>query len=261
MSKKNVKNKCEMVFSKYLIIFSFFVTFSNPLIPIAYAEEWVAACEENYPPYNYIENGEIVGLDAEIVLQVMKKLRKQVKIETYPWAKVYSKLLDNQIDFAWQFVGTQERKELFHLVGPIRYGIDVILVRTDSNVSNWVTLNDFSGMKVGVIKGYKYHHEFDSANNFKKVEYSNIVRQFEGLINRKVDFIIGDFNVFRYFLRKNNLSDKIKFLPSSIKKIPRFIAFSNKNKAKAVLFDHYLQEFLKSPEYIELLEKYDKMMR
>ena len=41
-----MKNKCEMVLRKYLIIFSFFVTFSNPLIPIAYAEEWVAACEE-----------------------------------------------------------------------------------------------------------------------------------------------------------------------------------------------------------------------
>ncbi len=261
MTKKMTNSKYKVKLSKFRVVFTTFLFFCNFFVTFAYAENWVAACEENYPPYNYIENGKIVGLDLEIVQEVMKKVRKQLKIETYPWAKVYSKLLVNQIDFAWQFVGTPERKELFHLVGPIRYGIDVILVRSDSNVTNWVTLNDFSGMKVGVIKGYKYHHEFDSANNFKKVEYPNIINQFEGLINHKVDFIIGDFNVFRYFLKKNNLSDKIKFLPSSIKKIPRYIAFSNKNKAKAVLFDHYLQEFLKSPEYIELLDKYDKIMR
>ena len=224
---------------------------------ILFAEEWVGSCEDNYPPYNYIENGIPVGLDTEIVQHVMNKIGKKLIIKTAIWSHVYKNLLENKVDLAWQFIGSEERKKIFFLVGPIRYGLDVILVRKSSNVSNWTSLNDFSGLKAGVIKGYKYHHEFDTAKNFKKKEFPNVQSQLEALLNNKVDFIIGDFNVLKYIIKKNNYYEKIKFLPTSIKKIPRYIAFSSKDKS--VLFEHYLQEFLSSQEYSDLLDKYEKM--
>lgn len=238
-----------------MLIYFIFFPFSSA------AEEWLAACEEYYPPYNYSENGKLVGLDTEIVQHVMSKIKKKYVITPAVWTDVYQKMLDNKIDFSWQFVGTPERRELFHLIGPFRYGLDVILVRQNSKVTNWNSLNDFSGMRAGVIKGYKYHHEFDSANNFKKFEFLNIEKQIEALIKNKVDFIIGDFNVIKFFIKKNNMSGKLKFLPSSIKKIPRYFAFSKKNKDKSIVFEHYLQEFLRSQEYLDLIEKYEKMTR
>ena len=242
---------------KLFILLPLLIFFQNKL----FSEEWIGACEENYPPYNYIENGFPTGLDTEIVQHVMNKIGKKIIIRTANWSNVYKNLLESKVDLAWQFIGSEERKKLFFLVGPIRYGLDVILVRKSSNVSNWTSLNDFSGLKAGVIKGYKYHHEFDTANNFKKKEFPNVQSQLEALISNKVDFIIGDFNVMKYIIKKNNYYEKVKFLPTSIKKIPRFIAFSNKDKEKSILFEHYLQEFLSSQEYSDLLDKYEKLNR
>ena len=59
-------------------------------------------------------------------------------------------------------------------------------------------MRDFDGMKAGVIKTYSYDHKFDTAKNFTKVQFNNMNDLLNGLINNKVDFIIGDFNTILF---------------------------------------------------------------
>jgi ABC-type amino acid transport substrate-binding protein len=83
----------------------------------------------------------------------------------------------------------------------------------------------------------------------------------KGIINNKVDFIIGDFNTILFIANKNNYNDKIRFLPSSIKKVPRYIAFSKKSKHKALYFDIKLKEIINSKEYNDIIEKYENIFK
>jgi hypothetical protein len=50
-------------------------------------------------------------------------------------------------------------------------------------------------------------------------------------------------------------------LPSSIKKVPRYIAFSKKSKHKALYFDIKLKEIINSKEYNDIIEKYENIFK
>jgi hypothetical protein len=63
-----------------------------------------------------------MGMDYEIIDLIMKQLKIKYSVKNESWDDVVSLLSDDDIDFAWQFVPTPERKKLFYLVGPIRNG-------------------------------------------------------------------------------------------------------------------------------------------
>ncbi len=240
---------------KYLNYFLFFLCCIF-IIGNSYSEEWKAACEINNPPFNYINDGNKIGLDYEIVDLVMKKIGIKYSIQNTSWDKVLSLLNKNKVDFAWQFVQTPERQKLFYLVGPIRYGLHVFMVKNNSNLTNWQKLSDFDNKKIGIIKKYNYTHEFDIYKGFSKIEFANVEELFKGLLDGYVDAIIGDFYTFSYISKTKHYSSKVRFLPSSIKKIPRYIAFSKKNIKKAKKFEDALKDLLKTKEYQNIIEKY-----
>ena len=222
-----------------------------------YSVEWRGACEINFPPFNYIDkNGKKVGMDTEIIDLVMKKIGSPFSIQTVPWNEVFNLLQNEKVDFAWQFVGTPERKKLFHLVGPFRYGFDVFMVKKNSKILNWNALTDFNGKKAGVIKEYSYTHEFDQYKGFEKKGFNNIEDLAAGLVRGEVDFIIGDFYSLTYVSRKYHYGNNIRFLPSSIKKVPRYIAFSKRNKSKSIIFENALNEVMKTKDFQDIIAKY-----
>lgn len=222
-----------------------------------FAVEWNGACETYFPPYNFKEGEKFKGIDTEIVMLVMSKLGVPFSIKDESWEEVFNDLKSGKVDFGWQFVDNSARRHMFNLVGPIRYGLDIFVVRSNSKIENWNKLSDFKGMRVGVIKFYNYRHDFDSSKDFTKVEFLNMQLLLEGLLKGKVDFVIGDFNSMLYFANKFNFKDQIRFLPSSIRKAARYIAFAKKNKEKAKYFEKKLFEIIHSDEYKNIIKKYE----
>ncbi|WP_186644509.1 substrate-binding periplasmic protein [Fluviispira vulneris] len=237
------------------ILILYFISF----IPVYSEEVWKGACEANFPPYNYIKDGKMVGMDTEIVELVMHKIGVKYTKETYPWQTVVNYLEDNEIDFVWQMVETKERRNKFILIGPIREGIMVFMVRTDSNLKDWKKLEDFKLQKIGVVKGFNYTKEFDQNNNLNKVEFTNNHKLIQKLLEKDVDVIIGDLATLTYEAKEHEVFDKVRFLPSSIKKVPRFVAFSKKNINKSILFQQGLNNVIKSQEYKDIIDKYSKL--
>jgi len=246
------------MFKNYKIIKVFFFVYLSFLMFVsnAFSEEWKASCEANFPPYNYLINNHMSGLDYDIISLVMKRIGIKFNIKTGTWNETFSLLKEEKVDFAWQFVSTIERQKLFRLVGPIRYGLHVFMVKSKSNIVNWKKLSDFDRKKVGVVKKYSYTSEFDNYKKFKKVEFDTNEQLLFGLVKGKVDIIIGDYYTFADLVKKNKYSSDIKFLPSSIKVIPRYVAFTKNNKVKALKFEKALYELINTKEYKAIIEKY-----
>ena len=241
------------------ITYLLYILLANFLIQESYSVEWKAACETNYPPFNYIKNGKKVGMDYEIIDLVMKKIGIKYTVRNDSWDEVSSLLKDEEIDFAWQFVPTKERQKQFYLVGPIRYGLHVFMVRNNFVMTNWHSLADFDHKKIGVVKEYNYTPEFDKYKDFSKIEFANNEDLVAGLIEGFVDVIIGDYYTLSYVSRSNNYTSMIRFLPSSLKSTPRYVAFSRNNKEKSIKFDEALKELIKSKEYQEIIDKYSAL--
>lgn len=148
------------------LIFSFCIWL---ICPTASYAEWIIVTHANYPPYNFLNNaGEPAGLDTELVQAVMKYLNIDYTIKFVPWKRVMLLTENNQVDLSFQYKSKEERRQKYLLVGPLRSGKTVFVVRQDSEISDYGTLEDFKPYTIGHNLGYSYGKKFDNASYLKK---------------------------------------------------------------------------------------------
>lgn len=116
-------------------------------------KEIVIATEAAFKPYEYIEDGKIVGYDKDLLDFIMEDLPdvKVTQIDV-PWASVLPGLAVKKFDFVVTVVGiTRERYDNFALTYPIGDGTVSLLKRAgDDAVSH---PDDISGKVVGSQTG------------------------------------------------------------------------------------------------------------
>jgi len=89
------------------------------LLSAAAAAQELYVVTEDYPPYNYLRDGEVVGVSTEILRAVLKRANVGYRIEVLPWARAY-RIAENAKDvLIYTLARIPEREELFHWVGPI----------------------------------------------------------------------------------------------------------------------------------------------
>ena len=75
---------------------------------------------ENFPPFNYEEKGELVGISTEIVQEILNRLdMKNVPIKVMDWNEAYQTALEKPNTIIYSLTKIKERKEKFKWAGPI----------------------------------------------------------------------------------------------------------------------------------------------
>lgn len=223
----------------------------------ARAETWIVVCEENFPPYNFIKDQVKTGIDTEIVLAVLNEIGVQADHQVYPWNRVVHMVDTGEADFAYQFVGTPERMAKYELVGPFRTGKTVFVTPAGRNL-NYNTLEDLKGLTVGIVQGFSYSQEFDSATGFTKVASATNNQTLVRMVAAgRSDAAIGDYNTLRYLAQQEGVADKIAFLPKPHKEVPRYIAFPKSKADKAERFRAGLNKLVADGTVAAILKKWE----
>lgn len=188
----------------------------------AAAESWRIVCDENFPPYNFMDQGRVAGLDAEIIEALVRRAGATPQIDPQPWVRVQDLLERGEVDAAFQFVGRADRFEKYFMVGPFRAGQTVFAARPDHHIQ-WKTLADLRGYRIGTIRGYTYGAAFDNDAGLTREaaagDYSQLVRMLAAL---RVDLIIGDREALSYFARREML--RLDIISPPLAEVPRYIA-------------------------------------
>lgn len=74
---------------------------------------------EDYPPLNFIEDGELKGPSVEIAKLIMDRLGMAADIKVYPWARGYNHLQNRKDTVLFSTARTTAREKMFKWVGPI----------------------------------------------------------------------------------------------------------------------------------------------
>lgn len=207
----------------------------------AAAETWTVASEENFPPYNFEQDGARAGMDTEIVDAVLKHIGVTPEHRGLPWSRVVNDLDQNQIDIAFQFVGRPDRFEHYNMVGPHRTGLTVLAVPAGSTLV-FNGLDDLKGLTVGTVQGFSYTPEFDASGLFRKEAAVNNTLNVLKLAGGRLDAIIGDLHTLTHIARQERMVDRIRFLPKPLAEVPRYIAFPKPRADKAERFAKGLEE-------------------
>ncbi|WP_354625748.1 transporter substrate-binding domain-containing protein [Psychromonas sp. MME2] len=109
---------------------------------------------ENYPPYNYLENGQLQGISIDLLLLMLNKLESKkslVDIHIQPWARGYSTLITTANTCLFSVVRTKARDPLFHWIGPISATSIAMIARKDKHIKI-NSKEDFLKYKIGVVR-------------------------------------------------------------------------------------------------------------
>lgn len=116
-----------------LVIFLF-----GPLYGVASELDRLTFITEHYPPYNYVDEGELKGSSVDILKAILQHAGSNIEatdIRVLPWARGYDTTLLTPGTVLFSTTRTSAREDLFQWVGPLAAGRVVLLARKDSNIS------------------------------------------------------------------------------------------------------------------------------
>jgi polar amino acid transport system substrate-binding protein len=109
---------------------------------------------EDYPPFNYVENGTLEGISVDMLAGVFMEMNMTFtpdRIKVLPWADAYETALDENNTVVLAVTKLPERENLFKWAGPIgSHHLVVFSHRDDHIVIN--TSRDLYGYRIGVVK-------------------------------------------------------------------------------------------------------------
>jgi polar amino acid transport system substrate-binding protein len=104
--------------------------------------------EEN-PPFNYTEQGKVVGMSTEIVTELAKRAAIPIQIKSMPWEQGYIVVQRDNETCIYSTVRLDNREQIFFWIGPIATNRWVLIGRSD--FTGVKVVEDARKFRVGVV--------------------------------------------------------------------------------------------------------------
>lgn len=172
----------------------------------------VMVTEAGFAPYEYYENGEVVGVDVDIAREIAKYLGKKLVVKDIAFDSIINEVKTGKADFGAAGISYSDDRAK-NVDFSINYAVSkqVVIVNNNSSITN---VNEISNKKIAVQLG-------SIADTFvtEKYKSANVVRQkkylaaIEDLKTGKVDCVAMDELPAKEIVSKN---DGIKILDGSL---------------------------------------------
>ncbi len=216
---------------------------------------------EEWPPYNYQENGKIKGFSTEIVQEIIKNLNLKYKIQILPAARLHSLINEEAYIMSFSLFRTKERENKYKWIGPISQEA-IYFFKKKGNPLNIQTIED--AKKVNLITTLHKSLVYNSLLNqgFKNIDTSvDSLIIIKKVIKSRVDLGISLTNLgIKYQLGKANFPlDSLEVTPVKLLDFSLYIACSKNIPDKVIhQWQNALDEIKASGTYHKIFNKYMK---
>lgn len=166
-------------------------------------DELIMVTEAGFAPYEYYENGEIIGVDVDIAKEIAKELGKKLVIKDVAFDSIINEVKSGKADFGAAGISYSDER-----AKQVSFSIDystskqVAVVKKDGNITN---IDDIYNKKIAVQLG-------SVADTYVTKTYKNasIVRQkkylaaIQDLKDDKVDCVVMDELPAKEILNNNS---------------------------------------------------------
>ncbi|MTI09170.1 substrate-binding periplasmic protein [Curvivirga aplysinae] len=216
-------------------------------LPVHAAETLTLVVPE-FPPYQYLENGEKKGFKLDLLQEASARAGYDLKIEFRPWARVLKMVENGDADFTNMYKNPEREKIYTFSQKPI-FPITVRFFKhIDSAISYDGDFNKISLLKIGVVNKISYGKKFDKAlvaGIFKDIERANNHNNLVSLLaGKRVDLIVGASYVIDSVIEKNGLTSTIEAVTPNLSNANVYNTFTKKRDMRQVsdAIDTALQE-------------------
>lgn len=147
------------------------------------------------------QDGKMVGYDGEILQHVADALKLQVKPALMEWSGTIASVQAKRVDVMAGTMGwTEQRSKIMTLSDPIHYFKNGIM---QSSKTNWTTLKDLEGKKVGTITGFSFIPELRKISGLQLSQYDTSDAAVRDMLAGRIEAVIGDPPVVQYAISRN----------------------------------------------------------
>ncbi|WP_106765892.1 amino acid ABC transporter substrate-binding protein [Paenibacillus faecalis] len=175
-------------------------------------KELIVGIDDKFAPMGFRdEKNEIVGFDIDYARAAVEKMGYTVKFQPIDWKTKESELMSGRIDLIWNgYTITDERKEKVLFTEPYLKNSQVVAVMADSNIQE---ISDLAGKKIGLQALSSASNALDKHDIKSQVsdisEYSDNVLALSDLKNGRVDAVVIDEVVIKYYMSKEEGTYKL----------------------------------------------------
>lgn len=205
-----------------------------------------------FPPYEFYEGDEIVGIDAEIAAAIAEKLGLTLEIVDMDFGSIVTAVQTGKIDVGIAgMTVTEERLENVNFTTSYATGVQVVIVPEDSDIAS---IDDLAGKLIGVQESTTGHiycsDEFGEENVIASTNGATAV---QALVQGKVDCVVIDQQPAISFVEAN---EGLKILETEYAVEDYAIAVSKDNEALTAAIDAALVELIEDGTVQGILDKY-----
>lgn len=218
------------------------------------AKEGVLTMATNayFPPYEYYEGSDIVGIDVEIAKAVAEELGLELKVEDMEFDSIITAVQAGKADIGLAgMTVTEDRLKFVNFSDTYATGVQVVIVKEDSDIKS---LDDLEGKKIGVqltTTGDIYATD-EFGSDFVE-QYNKGNDAVMALVSGKIDAVIIDNEPAKSFVAAN---EGLKILDTEYAVEDYAAAMNKDNDELLEKFNTALKKLTEDGTVADIIEKY-----
>lgn len=211
----------------------------------------VMATNAEFPPYEYYEGSEIVGIDVDIAQAIASELGMKLKVEDMAFDSIVAAVSSGKVQIgAAGMTVTEERLENVDFTNSYATGTQVIIVKEDSEIGQ---PGDLKGKKVGVQLGTTGDLFAEKIEDADIERYNKGFEAVQALGQGKIDAVIIDGEPAKKFVDE---AKELKILDEAFTKEAYAIAVKKGNDELKDNINKALVDLESSGKLDEIISKY-----
>lgn len=161
----------------------------------------VMATNAEFPPYEFHEGGEIVGIDVEIARAIATEMGMDFEIEDIAFDSIIPEVTSGKADFgAAGMTVTEDRKQSVDFSDPYATATQVVIVKEGSEIAS---VDDLAGKTIGVQLGTTGDIYVEDVEGATIERYNKGFEAVQALGQDKIDAVVIDGEPAKVFVSQN----------------------------------------------------------
>ena len=213
----------------------------------------VMATNAEFPPYEYRDGDNVVGIDVEIGEAIAKSMGMELKVEDMAFDSIIVAVDAGKADVGLAgLTVTEDRLMNVNFSDPYTTATQVVIVKDDSPITS---PNDLEGKKIGVQLGTTGDQYAGDIKDATVERYNKGFEAVQAMTQGKIDAVIIDREPAKVFVEQN---EGIKMLDEAYTEEEYAIAIKKDNEELLKKVNTALAELKSSGELQKILDKYIK---
>jgi ABC-type amino acid transport substrate-binding protein len=159
----------------------------------------------NEMPMIAVEDGKLIGSDAEIITTIAKKMGLGVKSAQMEWSATVQSVKSGRADVMLGNMGwTPARAQALLITDAIYYAGTFVCMKQDKPFTTGITVNDVKGHSIGTVTGFTIVPEMKKLPGVGEVKlYDNSDGCVRDVVAGRLDFAVLDGPLVDYLILKN----------------------------------------------------------